>query len=584
MTNTANPGDGGTQTQLTAEMKLEMIGKQITDLASMLRAQRDLLAQRNLIIPAEPVDTLQGLTGSLNRIERDLTSDDIELQQLRELARTTEVINSTLDLDVVLNDVIDTVIQLTGAERGYVVLKDDRTGQLEFRVARNLQQEDIEDEDFIVSHTVVQQVADGGEPIVTTNAEDDPRFSTSESIAHYMLRSILCVPLKNKGTVTGVIYADNRIRPDVFSEREQRLVYAFANQAAVAIENARLYEHLQASLARVTAMKDFMDNVFASIASGVIATDDNDLVTTINQAAAHILGISADDSVGRSLWDILPELYMGFKELYQDMRDSARPRVIEVEPVIERRGQVNLSLRLSPLKDQADVTQGVTLVLDDLTELKQRQAQLGAVRRYLPTALVDNIRTIDELDLGGVEREISVLVCDVRGFTTFSEQLPPESLITVINRYLGVSSESIDQQQGIIDKYLGDAVVGLFNTQLNPQVDHALRAVRAGLLMLERVRSLHEQLPPEQRLVYGIGIHTGYAILGNIGSPRRKEFTVIGDTLQYAKALQENAVGEVVISEATYGLVNEYFHCTPIQQRRASEQPLTLYSVIGAKR
>jgi class 3 adenylate cyclase len=101
--------------------------------------------------------------------------------------------------------------------------------------------------------------------------------------------------------------------------------------------------------------------------------------------------------------------------------------------------------------------------------------------------------------------------------------------------------------------------------------------------MLEKVRELHEQLPPEQRLVYGIGVHTGYAILGNIGSPRRKEFTVIGDTLQFAKILQENATAEIVISEATYGLINEYFICEPTQARRPIDATLSLYRVAGAK-
>jgi class 3 adenylate cyclase len=242
-----------------------------------------------------------------------------------------------------------------------------------------------------------------------------------------------------------------------------------------------------------------------------------------------------------------------------------------VEPLVVGRGQVSLNLRLSPLKDAQDVAQGVTLVLDDLTESKLQQAQLGAVRRYLPPAMVDNIKTIDELELTGVEREISVLFCDVRGFTTFSESLPPESLMEVINRYLSVSSEAINLHEGIIDKYMGDAVVGLYNTQLNPQEDHAIRAVRSALAMLNDVADLHETLPDNQRLYYGIGVHTGVATLGNVGSPRRKEFTVIGDSLQIAKFVQENASNDVIISGDTYDLVNSVFVCESIQPRRLKE-------------
>jgi PAS domain S-box-containing protein len=508
------------------------------------------------------------------------------VQQLRELARTTEVINSSLDLDLVLNDVIDTVIQLTKAERGYIVLKDPETGILEFRVARNVQQNDLGKDEFIVSRTIVERVAFQGEPIVTSNAELDTRFSDSDSIANYMLRSILCVPLKLKGEVKGVIYADNRMRPGIFSEREQRLVNAFANQATIAIENARLFNNLRQSIADITAMRDFLDNIFASIPSGVIAADVNDMVTTLNESAARILGIAAPDANGRSLWEVLPDLYAGFDELFREVRDQDRTEVIEVEPVVPRRGQVSLNMRLSPLKDSANVTRGVTIVMDDLTELKQRQSQLAAVSRYLPPALVANIKTIDELQLGGVEREISLLYCDVRDFSTFSEALQPEELMTVINRYLSLASEAITLHEGIIDKYMGDAVVGLYNTQLNPLEDHALRAVRSALAMVSDVAALHEILPPEQRLKYGVAVHTGAAILGNVGSPRRKEFTVIGDTLQIAKALQDNAPGgEVLISQATFDLVSAYIVAEPTEGRKlkGSESLPPMYRVLGVR-
>lgn len=557
--------------QASAEDKISVITTMIAEMTSMLKAQRDLLAQRNLVLPLGPADELLGVNNGLNLIAQQLEKDSVETGQFRELARVTEIINSRLDLNMVLNEVIDTVIQLTKAERGYIVLKNLATGELETSVARNMTQSTLAGNDFIISQTVVTRVAESGVSIVTTNAEQDERFQGSASISNYMLRSILCTPLKHRGHVIGVIYADNRMRPGVFGEREQRLVNAFANQAAIAIENARLYERLQLDIAEKSTTRDKMDNIFASIASGVIATDQHDQIATINEAAARILGISGADAVGRSLWEILPDLYMGFRELFGDVRDRNREASIEVEPLVVGRGQVSLNLRLSPLKDAQDVSQGVTLVLDDLTESKLQQAQLGAVRRYLPPALVDNIKTIDELELTGVEREISVLFCDVRGFTTFSESLAPEALMEAINRYLSISSEAINLHEGIIDKYMGDAVVGLYNTQLNPQEDHAIRAVRSALAMLHDVADLHETLPASQRLYYGIGVHTGVATLGNVGSPRRKEFTVIGDSLQIAKFVQENASNDVIISGDTYELVKTVFACEAIQARRLKE-------------
>ncbi|MBX3063458.1 MAG: GAF domain-containing protein [Anaerolineae bacterium] len=564
--------------------KLFGFARIVGEMSQMLKAQRDLLSQRNIMLSTDPIEQLQLVSQSVTTLSTFVNDDQVEVQQLRELARITEVVSSSLDVSQVLNHVIDTVILLTKAERGYIVLKNPDTGELEFRVARNVQQHDLNRDEFTVSRTVVERVAQSGQPIVSTNAELDERFQNSESIANYMLRSILCVPLKRKNEVKGVIYADNRMRPGVFSEREQRLVYAFANQATIALENARLYENLIGSVRQATSIKDFMDNVFASIASGVIATDRNDTITTINELATRILGIPMEQALGRSLWEVLPDLYAGFDELFRQVREQNRQEVIEVDPVIEGRGQVSLILKLSPLKDEQEITRGVTIVMDDLTELKQRQAQLSAVRRYLPAAMVDNIRTIDELQLGGVERKITMLYCDVRGFSTFSEGLPPDELMTVINKYLTISSEAITLQEGIIDKYMGDAVMGLYNTQLNPQEDHAVRAVRSALAMLSDVQDLHELVEEKQRLFYGIGVHTGSAILGNMGSPRRKEFTVIGDALRISKLLQENALGgEVIISQSTYDDVKHVFSAERVDPRKAKDEGAlpTMYRVTG---
>ena len=281
---------------------------------------------------------------------------------------------------------------------------------------------------------------------------------------------------------------------------------------------------------------------------------------------------------------------MSLRVLTRSLRRCARKsrqQVIEIEPVLPGRGPVNLSLRFTPLKDAQGVTYGMALVVDDLTEIKKRDATLSVVRTYLPPSLVRNIQSIDSLGLGGDEREISVIFADVRGFTTFSEQLDPEQLMNVISQYLTVSSDAIELYDGIIDKYMGDAVVGLFNTQLNPQEDHAVRAVRAALSMAYDVRALHEVLPPEQRLFYGIGVDTGMAMLGNVGSPSRKEFTAIGLPFNFAKLLQENALaGEIIISQNTYDLVKDVFVAEPIEPRKVKGYTnfRVMYRVTGVKK
>ncbi len=555
--------------QPAAHATLTQIQEQLAALEQGLRAQHDILRQRGIVLPSDVLEKLAYAQTDLARLERRIAGHGAEIDRLRALAQTTQIVNSSLELDAVLEQVMDTAIALTGAERGFIVLHSSRTGELEFRVARDNQQRTIEPDRFNVSRTILAEVAHSGQPVIASDALLDPEFNAQASIASQATRSILCVPLIFRERVTGVLYADNRRVAGLFGEKELNLLAAFAHQAAIAIENARLYDRARRALREITEIKDMMGNVFASVASGVITTNSAHTILTCNQAAGRILNVTPGDIVGRSLQEVFPGFFERAHALIDAVFREHTPQTIEVEPVLPGRGAVNLRIKLTPLQDVNNVTYGLVVVVDDLTAIKQREATLNVVRTYLSPRLVRHIQSIDDLGLSGDEREVSIIFADVRGFTTFSEHLPPEELMTVITRYLTVASDAVELHDGIIDKYMGDAVVGLFNTQLNPQSDHAVRAVRAALSMAYDVRALHEVLPPEQRLGYGIGIDTGSAMLGNVGSPSRKEFTAIGQPFNFAKLLQENAqAGQIIISERTFEQIRDVFECEALRPHK----------------
>ncbi|MCZ7545365.1 MAG: GAF domain-containing protein [Anaerolineae bacterium] len=286
--------------------RLQAMSSEVRAVADLLRAQREALRQYNMSLPPGVIGSLKVVHGDLQILAQSAQDPGSELAQLRALADTTALINSTLNIDEVLNRVMDTVIALTGAERVYIALREEGSGEMTFRVARNLDRETLNESEFIVSRTVVQQVAASGEPVLTDNAREDARFSGQESVVGFSLRSILCVPLKARGEVIGVAYADNRIRAGLFSGRELALLSAFADQAAVAIQNARLFARVRASLAEITELKDLLDNVFTSIASGVITTDAEDVITLCNPAARAILNLEEGRSTGMRLEEVLP--------------------------------------------------------------------------------------------------------------------------------------------------------------------------------------------------------------------------------------------------------------------------------------
>ena len=542
---------------------------------------------RNSLDPNRDVQAIEGLKNlenALERISEILIPFEQRYSHLQALAGIGQVVNSTLEIDEVLQIVMDTIVRLTEAERGFLMLRDER-GQMVSRIARNWEQESINQNEFAISRSIVERVTNSGEAILTTNAREDPRFGGQESIIAFNLRSILCVPLIIKNDIIGVIYTDNRIRSGIFSESERELLVAFANQAAVAIENARLFSSLKRTLEEVTELKNLMDDVFASIVSGVITADVQDQITLCNRAAASILGQASAEIVGRKLEEIIPTFANDIQPHMESVRQSEQPIVgLEFSQILPQRGNVDWRLNLSPLKDAGQKTQGVAIVLDDLTERKRLEAQRRLFERMVSPAVIDQLDP-NSLQLGGKRTDITVLFADVRGFTSFSETVAPEKLVSILNRYLAAMAEAVLAQEGTIDKFMGDAIMAWFNAPV-PQKDHTLRAVKAALAIRDSVETLYKELPEDSHLAFGAGIHYGDAVLGLIGTDRRLEYTAISDSVNTAKRLQENsAKNQIIISREAFERVQDQIEARPVVPLsvKGKTVPLDVFEVLGLK-
>ncbi|MEP0806076.1 MAG: GAF domain-containing protein [Chloroflexota bacterium] len=218
--------------------------------------------------------------------------------QLSALMKVGRAINSSLGKKRVLEEVMDRLIELMHAERGFLMLKSP-AGRLEFEVARGIDRVNLEEEAFKVSRTIVDRVAATGETILTTNAQEDPRFENQLSVAAFRLRSILCAPLKIKDQLIGVIYVDNRARSGIFQAQDQSLITAFADQAAVAIDNAQLFEDLQRK------NRELEEAYQATLEGWVSALDMRDKeteghtqrVTVLTQRLARFMGVGDEELV-----------------------------------------------------------------------------------------------------------------------------------------------------------------------------------------------------------------------------------------------------------------------------------------------
>lgn len=196
-------------------------------------------------IVSTAIQDITRVSDSLSNLERGVNEQLSDRRsRLKALMGVGSMINSSQGRQRVLEEVMDSLITLTHAERGFLMLRQ-RNGELAPEIARGIAHINLVEKEFEFSRSIIRRVADSCEPVLTTNALEDPRFENQLSIAAYQLRSIICAPLKIKDQMIGVIYVENRAISGIFGKSDLELVSAFANQAAVAIDNAELFERLQ---------------------------------------------------------------------------------------------------------------------------------------------------------------------------------------------------------------------------------------------------------------------------------------------------------------------------------------------------
>ena len=568
--------------RLTPQEHLARLSRMAEELHAQLSTQSQNRQRSGESPPGGMEEGLRHLCGSLKVLSESVESIDQERRNLRALADVAKVVNSSLDLPTVLNEVIDTVIRLTGAERAFLMLQVEG-GRLETVVARNWERATLGEAEVEISRTVIDRALQEGRAVLTTNAQNDPRFDAQTSIVAYNLRSILCVPLKARGETVGVIYADNRVREGLFTERDRVLVNSLADQAAVALENARLFDSVRNSLDDATQLKSLMEEVFTSIASGVLTADIEDRITLCNPAAQQILGMKADRLLGSSLDDLLPQLGEGLPERVRETKTTDHRHIgVEVRSKLAGRGPMDLALNITPLKMGDRTTRGVAIVLEDLTEKRKLEGQRRLFERMVSPAVIKQLDP-DSLHLGGRRADITTLFADIRGFSMFSATNNPEVLVRVLNHYLAAAAEAVLREEGTIDKFLGDGLMAWFNAPM-PQADHTLRAIRAALGIRQAVEEVQAKLPRQFHLSFGVGMHYGEAILGLVGTQNRLDYTAIGDSVNTAKRLQEHASeGQILLTRAVVSRIRGQADLMPIGsvQIKGRDEPVEVFELLS---
>ncbi len=232
----------------------------------------------------------------------------------------------------------------------------------------------------------------------------------------------------------------------------------------------------------------------------------------------------------------------------------------------------------------------LTNAFNDMAKgLQEREFIRQTFRKFVHKDLADQLlNNPDMIKVGGERKKATIIFTDIRGFTPLSETLQPEELINLLNSYFGELVPIIDKHGGILDKFIGDAMMIVFGTPVESD-DDSLNAVKAGLEMKETIERLNKQNEKEGKktIIMGIGINTGHVVAGNLGTEDRMEYTVLGDAVNVAARIEGvSRKGEVLISEATYEEIKDKINVSGDVEHvelKGKSKPMGVYHVVSVK-
>jgi PAS domain S-box-containing protein len=505
----------------------------------------------------------------------------------RALTSLSQKLVITPDLSQTLRTMEEQLQQALAPEKFIVYLYNDEMGKYFPHASREDSAVPYQVEDPLI-HFMMKN----GAPVWLPPSGELPPELRTKTGNYGRLKGYTFVPLPYEGKLIGFLLLGPRRSGDLYTSDDLDFLAAVAAQSTLALENARLFANLRRTLDQTMEMKNLMSDIFASISTGVITTDLDRKVTLFNHAAEQILGLEAWQVMGRRLSRTVPGLGIDLDDVTAStLNDGAVILGTELMRLVPPRGEIVLRLSCAPLRDAHLGTKGATLVIEDLTERRKLEAEQERIRMTFGRVVAPRVRDRlladpSNLRLDGTKQLVTTLFADVSGFTSFSERYSPEIVFKVLNTYLSLATQAILEEEGTLDKFMGDAVLAIWNSP-DRQKDHALRAVRAGVSIMKRALAAHIDFPdPDQHLIFRIGISTGQAMVGNVGTSDLFNYTAIGDVVNLAQRLQMAAKpGQILLYKGTYDIVAEQVKATPLTpiMVKGRAQPAELYELKGIK-
>ncbi len=472
----------------------------------------------------------------IERVER------VRKQEL-EFVNIVSEMTSDIKLGSLLQKVMGEATRMLNAERSTLFLNDEKTKELWSEVGQGLESLQIR----LPNHLgIAGAVFQSGKTINIPYAYADLRFNPAfDKKTNYFTRSILCVPVVNKqGKTIGVTQVLNK-HGGPFSNEDEARLRAFTAQVSIALENAKLFADVQ-------SMKNYNEAMLESMSNGLITLDAQERVATCNAAGLRILKTTAKDIVQASVADFFGQQNAWVLEKLKLVAETGEQQISVDAPLVVGDATLSVNFTVQPLLNVEQQRIGSMIVLEDISSEKRLKSTMS---RYMDPGIADRLLAAGTDLLGGQDIEATVLFSDIRGFTTLTEQLGPQGTVALLNEYFTLMVDCLQKEGGMLDKFIGDAVMAAFGIPV-PHEDDPDRAVRTAIAMLTTLADWNRQRTSEGKLPVniGIGLNTDRVVSGNIGSQKRMDFTIIGDGVNLAARLESACKqygAKLLISEFT---------------------------------
>jgi adenylate cyclase len=567
------------------------------------------------------------------------------------LLKATSSLGQSLDLEATLRSVMDQARDLMQADRSTLFLLSKETNELWTKVAtadgRMMMEIRIPANKGIAGY-----VASTGQTLNITDAYQDPRFDPStDKRTGYQTRTILCMPVFNSaGSLIGVTQLINK-QQGSFTSSDEAFMKAFNAQAGIALENAQLFENvLIEKQYQKDILQSLSDAVISTDMLGRIVTINEAALELLGcpvraEGGKH-RNLWEEKLIDRYVWEVVPvehlrwrlqdslkhasrhyvpeqtltlglyfeklesedevleEAELGYQVCILAIRDRSNPEVFipwnqlvwdagdsiptqlsqEQVTVIER----SLNLTVNPLTNPEGGVRGGLVVLEDISREKRMKTTMY---RYMTPGVAERVMELGEDSLMvGERKEVTVLFSDIRGYTTLTENLGATEVVTLLNQYFETMVESVFNHEGTLDKFIGDALMAVFGAPLPLTENHAWMAIQTALDMRRRLKEFNNKrfIDAQPQIHVGIGISSGEVVSGNIGSQKRMDYTVIGDSVNLSSRLEsvtKEYSCDIILSQSTYDLCGERIWVRELDKIRVKgkQEAVSIYELIDEK-